>query len=221
MQRIRNTSIDENQIYVFDMEHEQKRRLQLEKLFNRTKEQVNEENYLMEELKKIDGRKKERERKQQEVNKLLTATDDLDNYDPRRSRLSNNQKIRNSSADTFNAQRFNSNQTNRSLDRNSRKKLHGLSAASINNSRRSSFNKNTQSANQSTTNSGNNSLNNSFDVGSPLNLSGGEKDTKHSKKSLIFKAVVESAGIKFPDNKVAGVSLRSFKVINNRISNKF
>jgi hypothetical protein len=27
-----------------------------------------------------------------------------------------------------------------------------------------------------------------------------------------FKAVVESAGIKFPDNKTAGVSLRSYKV---------
>jgi hypothetical protein len=63
---------------VFDLEHEQKRREQLEKLFNRSKEQVEEELYLMEELKKIEIRKKERERKQQDVNKLLTAAVDLD-----------------------------------------------------------------------------------------------------------------------------------------------
>ena len=35
-----------------DIEHEQKRREQLEKLFNRTKEQVMEEQYLLEELKR-------------------------------------------------------------------------------------------------------------------------------------------------------------------------
>ena len=69
---------DEHAPYVFDLEHEQKRREQLEKLFSRTKEQIDEESYLMEELKKIEIRKKERERKQQDVNKLLTAVVDLD-----------------------------------------------------------------------------------------------------------------------------------------------
>lgn len=73
------TGCDDSQIYVFDMEHEQKRREQLEKLFNRTKEQVDEELYLIEELKKIEVRKKEREKKQQEVDKLLTAAGDLEN----------------------------------------------------------------------------------------------------------------------------------------------
>ncbi len=77
MQKLR-TGANESQIYTFDLEHEQKRRQQLEKLFNRTKEQVDEEIYLMEELKKIEIRKKERERKQQDVNKLLTAVVDLE-----------------------------------------------------------------------------------------------------------------------------------------------
>ncbi len=70
---------EDAQVYVFDLEHEQKRREQLEKLFNRTKEQVEDESYLIEELKKIEIRKKERERKQQDVNKLLTAVVDLEN----------------------------------------------------------------------------------------------------------------------------------------------
>ena len=80
MQKIKSTgTVDETQIYVFDLEHEQKRREQLEKLFNRTKEQIEEEVYLVDELKKIEISKKERERKQQDVNKLLTAVVDLEN----------------------------------------------------------------------------------------------------------------------------------------------
>ena len=63
------------EFFVFDIEHEQKRREQLEKLFNRTKEQVEEEQYLLEELKKIEIRKRERERRSHDVNKLLTAVD--------------------------------------------------------------------------------------------------------------------------------------------------
>ena len=77
MQKLKSGSAD-TQIYTFDLEHEQKRREQLEKLFNRTKEQIDEELYLMEELKKIEIRKKERERKQQDVNKLLTAAVDFE-----------------------------------------------------------------------------------------------------------------------------------------------
>ncbi len=70
---------EDSQAYVFDLEHEQKRREQLEKLFGRTKEQIDEETYLIEELKKIEVRKKEREKKQQDVNKLLTAVVDYEN----------------------------------------------------------------------------------------------------------------------------------------------
>jgi autotransporter-associated beta strand protein len=65
---------------------------------------------------------------------------------------------------------------------------------------------------------GNDSLNSSTDgnnlspSSNALSVSGELKEAKNSRKSLIFKAVVESTGIKFPDNKVAGVTLRSYKM---------
>ncbi len=81
---------EDTQTYVFDLEHEQKRREQLEKLFNRTKEQIKEESYLIEELKKIELNKKERERKQQDVNKLLTAVVDYENTAQNQAKLVGN-----------------------------------------------------------------------------------------------------------------------------------
>ncbi len=76
LERLKVTDDNNNkEFFVFDIEHEQKRREQLEKLFNRTKEQVEEEQYLLEELKKIEIRKRERERRSHDVNKLLTAVD--------------------------------------------------------------------------------------------------------------------------------------------------
>lgn len=60
---------------VFDSEHEKKRKEQLIKLYNRSNEQVEEEQRLLDELKKIELRKKEREKKQQDLQKLITATD--------------------------------------------------------------------------------------------------------------------------------------------------
>ncbi|XP_077981141.1 DNA methyltransferase 1-associated protein 1-like [Glandiceps talaboti] len=60
---------------VFDADHERKRKEQLERLFNRTKDQVEEEQYLIQELKKIELRKKEREKKAQDLQKLITAAD--------------------------------------------------------------------------------------------------------------------------------------------------
>lgn len=51
--------------YVYDADHERRRKEQLEKLFERTREQVEEEERLLQELKKIETRKKERERKAQ------------------------------------------------------------------------------------------------------------------------------------------------------------
>lgn len=59
----------------YDCDHEKNRKEQLVKLFNRTPEQVEEEEMLVAELKKIEGRKKEREKKSQDVNKLITATE--------------------------------------------------------------------------------------------------------------------------------------------------
>eukprot|EP00795_Rhopilema_esculentum_P004303 gene4303-20503_t len=60
---------------VFDAEHEAKRKEQLLKLYNRTPEQVEEEDMLVSEQKKIESRKKEREKKQLELNKLITAAE--------------------------------------------------------------------------------------------------------------------------------------------------
>ncbi|XP_022097170.1 DNA methyltransferase 1-associated protein 1-like [Acanthaster planci] len=60
---------------VYDAEHERKRKDQLLRLFNRTQEQVEEEEMLITELKKIELRKKEREKKTQDLQKLITAAD--------------------------------------------------------------------------------------------------------------------------------------------------
>jgi len=48
---------------VFDAEHERKRKEQLIKLYDRTPEQVEEEQHLVNELRKIEMRKKEREKR--------------------------------------------------------------------------------------------------------------------------------------------------------------
>ncbi|KAJ8672346.1 hypothetical protein QAD02_003605, partial [Eretmocerus hayati] len=61
--------------YFFDIEHEQRRKDQLKRLYNRTVEEVDEELFLMAEMKKIEQRKKERDRKTQDLQKLITAAD--------------------------------------------------------------------------------------------------------------------------------------------------
>ena len=63
------------QICVFDADHERKRKEQLIKLYNRTPEEVEEEQQLITELRKIEQRKKEREKKTQDLQKLITAAD--------------------------------------------------------------------------------------------------------------------------------------------------
>lgn len=60
---------------IFDTETERKRKEQLVKLYNRTTEQVEEEQKLLEECRKIEMRKKEREKKTQDLQKLMTAAD--------------------------------------------------------------------------------------------------------------------------------------------------
>ncbi|XP_065379581.1 DNA methyltransferase 1-associated protein 1 isoform X1 [Macaca fascicularis] len=62
-------------IPVFDAGHERRRKEQLERLYNRTPEQVAEEEYLLQELRKIEARKKEREKRSQDLQKLITAAD--------------------------------------------------------------------------------------------------------------------------------------------------
>ncbi|XP_069088959.1 DNA methyltransferase 1-associated protein 1 isoform X1 [Pleurodeles waltl] len=72
---IRATPGSDVKVPVFDAGHERRRKEQLERLYTRTPEQVTEEEYLIQELRKIESRKKEREKKAQDLQKLITAAD--------------------------------------------------------------------------------------------------------------------------------------------------
>ncbi|XP_050346825.1 DNA methyltransferase 1-associated protein 1 [Nymphalis io] len=65
----------EKRIYHYDAEHERKRKEQLKRLFDRTQEQIDEEQMLLTELKKIEARKRERDRKTQDLQKLISRAD--------------------------------------------------------------------------------------------------------------------------------------------------
>lgn len=65
----------EKRIYHYDAEHERKRKEQLRRLFDRTQEQIDEEQMLIAELKKIEARKREREKKTQDLQKLISRAD--------------------------------------------------------------------------------------------------------------------------------------------------
>lgn len=84
-----------DKVYVFDAEHEKRRKEQLKKLFERTPEQVEEEQTLLAELRKIEQRKKERDRKTQDLQKLITAADHQ--ADPRKSERKSSKKSSSSS----------------------------------------------------------------------------------------------------------------------------
>eukprot|EP00062_Callorhinchus_milii_P014537 gi/632963814/ref/XP_007898093.1/ PREDICTED: DNA methyltransferase 1-associated protein 1 isoform X1 [Callorhinchus milii] len=73
--KIRAPPGSDPKLSVFDAGHERRRKEQLERLYNRTPEQVEEEEYLIQELRKIEMRKKEREKKTQDLQKLITAAD--------------------------------------------------------------------------------------------------------------------------------------------------
>ncbi|KAA0185784.1 DNA methyltransferase 1-associated protein 1 [Fasciolopsis buskii] len=59
----------------YDAAHERRRKLQLSLLYGRTKEQVEEEQTLIQELHKIEARRRERERKKQDLQKLISQAD--------------------------------------------------------------------------------------------------------------------------------------------------
>lgn len=84
-----------DKVYIFDAEHEKRRKEQLKKLFERTPEQVDEEQTLLAELRKIEQRKKERDRKTQDLQKLITAADHQ--ADPRKSERKSSKKSSSSS----------------------------------------------------------------------------------------------------------------------------
>lgn len=75
LSKVRAGTGTEPKVYIFDAGHERRRKEQLDRLFNRTPEQVAEEEYLIQELRKIENRKKEREKKAQDLQKLITAAD--------------------------------------------------------------------------------------------------------------------------------------------------
>lgn len=61
----------------FDAEHERKRKDQMKKLLERTQKDIEEEQMLLNELKKIEQRKKERDRKTQDLQKLISQADQV------------------------------------------------------------------------------------------------------------------------------------------------
>ncbi|KAL5021544.1 hypothetical protein ScPMuIL_000699 [Solemya velum] len=89
--KVRAPQGTEPKIKLFDAEQERRRKAQLIKLFNRTPEQVEEEETLITELKNIELRKKEREKKTQDLQKLITAADS--NIDKRTEKRVNRKKI--------------------------------------------------------------------------------------------------------------------------------
>lgn len=79
LQKIRGgAQNNDKKIYVFDAEHERKRKEQLRKLFDRTQSQIDEETLLQNEMRKIEARKKEREKKTQDLQKLISQADKQD-----------------------------------------------------------------------------------------------------------------------------------------------
>lgn len=65
----------DKKIFVYDAEHERKRKEQMKKLLDRTPKDIEEEQMLLNELKKIEQRKKERDRKTQDLQKLISQAD--------------------------------------------------------------------------------------------------------------------------------------------------
>lgn len=63
--------------FSFDSEHERKRKEQMKKLLDRTQKDIEEEQMLLNELKKIEARKKERDRKTQDLQKLISQADQV------------------------------------------------------------------------------------------------------------------------------------------------
>ena len=61
--------------FVYDGDHERRRKEQLRRLYNRTQDQLDEEELLKAELRKIEARKKEREKKTADLQKMIAQAD--------------------------------------------------------------------------------------------------------------------------------------------------
>lgn len=73
LEKARANTTNPPKLKEYDAIHEKKRKEQLLKLYNRTKEQIEEEQNLLNELKKIEQKKKERERKMLDLQKIMDA----------------------------------------------------------------------------------------------------------------------------------------------------
>ncbi|KAK3882263.1 hypothetical protein Pcinc_013343 [Petrolisthes cinctipes] len=76
LKKINNLTGPEGKIVNYDTDHERRRKQQLIKLWDRTPKQIEEEQQLLNELRKIEARKKEREKKTQDLQKLISADTD-------------------------------------------------------------------------------------------------------------------------------------------------
>jgi len=76
--------------WLYDADHERRRKEQLRRLYNRTEEQLEEEEVLKAELRKIEARKREREKKTADLQKMI-AQADASSGDPKK--LGKKQKL--------------------------------------------------------------------------------------------------------------------------------
>jgi len=66
---------EQRKSFVYDADHERRRKEQLRRLYNRTTDQLEEEEMLKNELRKIEARKKEREKKTADLQKMIAQAD--------------------------------------------------------------------------------------------------------------------------------------------------
>ena len=70
---------EQKKTFVYDADHERRRKEQLRRLYNRTQDQLDEEEMLKTELRKIEVRKKEREKKTADLQKMIAQADATQN----------------------------------------------------------------------------------------------------------------------------------------------
>ena len=70
---------EQKKTFVYDADHERRRKEQLRRLYNRTQDQLDEEEMLKNELRKIEARKKEREKKTADLQKMIAQADATNN----------------------------------------------------------------------------------------------------------------------------------------------
>ncbi|KAJ1530661.1 hypothetical protein ONE63_005532 [Megalurothrips usitatus] len=73
--KVKGTSSADVKPYGFDADHERRRKEQLKRLYERTQKEIEEEQTLVTEYRRIEARKKERDKKTQDLQKLITAAD--------------------------------------------------------------------------------------------------------------------------------------------------